>query len=44
MARGEEAGCGLTRLGLEDPVHHWAAGWAVELSRQAWVVPSGPGG
>lgn len=21
MARGEEAGCGLTRLGLEDPVH-----------------------
>lgn len=44
MARGKEAGCGLTRLGLEDPVHHWAAGRVVELSRRAWVVPSGPGG
>ena len=44
MAGGVEAGCGLTGLGLEDLVHCWSTGRAVELSSQAWVVPSGPGG
>lgn len=44
MAGGEKAGCGLTRLGLEDLVHCCGTGWALELSRQVWVVPSGPGG